>query len=88
MEWIIVGAIGCVLLVWYLYRRSQNKTSENTEEPTDNADDGYEELLLTGLMLGEVFDDDDAHHAESDDTDSDGFDDGFDGGYDNGGGFE
>ena len=85
MEWIFVGAIGCVLLVWYLYRRSKNDTDENAEEPTDNADDGYEDLLLTGLMLEEIYDDD---NDSSDDMDSDGYDDGFDGGYDDGGTLE
>ena len=82
----------CVLLVWYLYRRSKNDTSENTERQSDDANsvdntDDYEDLLLTGIMLGEVFNDDDS----SDDTDSGGFDSmddggGFDGG--DGGGFE
>ena len=82
----------CVLLVCYLYRRSKNDTSENTERQSDDANsvdntDDYEDLLLTGIMLGEVFNDDDS----SDDTDSGGFDSmddggGFDGG--DGGGFE
>ena len=85
MEWIFVGAIGCVLLVWYLYRRSQNKTSKDTEPQPEEAGDGYEDLLLTGLMLSEIYDDD---NDSSDDTDSDGYDDGFDGGYDDGGGLE
>ena len=87
----------CVLLVWYLYRRSKNDTSENTERQSDDADGvddtgDHEDLLLTGIMLGEVFDDDDS----SDDTDSGGFDsmddgggfDGGDGGGFDGGGFE
>ena len=87
----------CVLLVWYLYRRSKNDTSENTERQSDDADgvddtDDYEDLLLTGLVLNEVFDDDDS----SADTDSGGFDsmddgggfDGGDGGGFDGGGFE
>ena len=91
MNWetglIFIGVFGCVLFVWYLYRRSQNEAPENAEEPTDNTDDGYEDLLLTGLMLSEIYDDD-AQTAESDDVDSDGHDDGFDGGYDDSGTLE
>jgi hypothetical protein len=83
---IFIGVIACVLLVWYLYRRSQNETSENAEEPTDNADDEFEDLLLTGIVLGGVLDD--ADGEESDNMDSDGYDDGFDGGYDDSSGFE
>ena len=88
----------CVVLVWYLYRRSKNGTSEDTKHQSDDADtvdgagDDYEDLLLTGLVLNEVFDDDDS----SADTDSGGFDsmddgggfDGGDGGGFDGGGFE
>ena len=85
---LFLGVIACVLLVWYLYQRSKNDdTSENTEpqpDDTANADDEYEDLLLTGIMLSEVYDDDDS----SDDTDADGYDDGFDGGYDDGGTLE
>ena len=85
---IFIGVIACVLLVWYLYQRSKNDdTSENTElqpDDTANADDEYEDLLLTGIMLSEVYDDDDS----SDDTDADGYDDEFDGGYDDGGTLE
>ena len=84
MNWgiglIVISVIGCGLLVWYLCRRSENEISENEVEPTD---DGYEDLLLTGLMLEEIYDDD-----ASDDTDSDSYDDGFDGGYDDGGTLE
>ena len=84
---IFIGIVACVLLIWYLYRRSQNDTSENAEEPVDNTDAEYEDLLLTGLMLEEVYDD--ANNEESsDDMDSDGYDDGFDGGYDDSSGFE
>ena len=86
MNWgiglIFISIIGCVLLVWYLCRRSEDETSENEEVP---ADDGYEDLLLTGLMLEEVYDD---NQDASDDQDSDGYDDGFDGGYDDSGGLE
>jgi hypothetical protein len=84
MNWgiglILIGVIACALFVWYLCRRSENETSENEEVPTD---DGYEDLLLTGLMLEEIYDDNDA----SDDMDSDGYD-GFDGGYDDTTGLE
>ena len=85
MNWgiiIFIGAIAVVLLVWYLYRRSQNDADDNTDEPIDNADAEYEDLLLTGLVLEEIYDDD---NDSSDDQDSDGYDDGFDGGYDDGG---
>jgi len=88
MNWgiiIFIGAIAVVLLVWYLYRRSQNDADDNTDEPIDNADAEYEDLLLTGLMLEEIYDDD---QDSSDDQDSDGYDDGFDGGYDDGGTLE
>ena len=79
---VFIGVVGCVLLVWYLYRRSQNDADNNTDEA---ADDGYEDLLLTGLMLEEIHNDD---QDPSDDMDSDGYDDGFGGGYDDGGGLE
>ena len=85
MNWgiiIFIGAIAVVLLVWYLYRRSQNDADDNTDEPIDNADAEYEDLLLTGIMLEEIYDDD---QDSSDDQDSDDYDDGFDGGYDDGG---
>ena len=85
MNWgiiIFIGTIAVVLLVWYLYRRSENDADNNTEESIDSADAEYEDLLLTGLVLEEVYDDD---HDSSDDIDSDGSDDGFDGGYDDGG---
>ena len=86
MNWgiglIFIGVIACVLFVWYLRRRSENETSENEEVPTD---DGYEDLLLTGLMLEEIYDED---QDPSDDMDSDGYDDGFDGGYDGSSGLE
>ena len=90
MNWgivlIFIGVIGCALFVWYLYQRSQNDANDNTEEPADEvADDGYEDLLLTGLMLEEVYDND---QNSSDDTDADGYNDGFDGGYDDGGTLE
>ena len=89
--WIFLGLIVCGALVWYLYRRSQKDADKNKKDQTDNtdtvdhADGGYEDLLLTGIMLSEVYDDD---HDSSDDTGADGYDDGFDGGYDDGGTLE
>ena len=82
--WIFFGLIACGALVWYLYRRSQNETSEDTEQQTDEAnklgDDEYEDLLLTGLVLDDVYNGDE---DPSDDTDSDGYD-----SLDDGGGFD
>ena len=81
---LFLGVISCALFGWYLYRRSQNETSEDTEQQTDAADklgdDAYEDLLLTGLVLDEVYNDDD---DSPDDTDSDGYDN-----MDDGGGFD
>ena len=72
---VFLGGIACVLLVWYLYQRSKNETSEDTEQQTDEADklgdDEYEDLLLTGLVLDDVYNDDD---DSSDDMDADGHD--------------
>ena len=85
MNWgiiVFIGVVGCGLLVWYLYRRSQNDDTDKVEE---SADDGYEDLLLTGLMLEEIHNDD---QDSSDDMDSESYDDGFGGGYDDGGGLE
>ena len=83
---LFLGVIACVLLVWYLYQRSKNNdTSENTEpqpDDTANADDEYEDLLLTGIMLSEVYDDDDASDDVDDSMDdSGGFDDIDDSGF-------
>ena len=74
---LFLGVIACVLLVWYLYQRSKNNdTSEDTEQQTDEADklgdDEYEDLLLTGLVLDDIYNDDD--DASSDNMDSDGLD--------------
>lgn len=80
---IFIGVIACALFVWYLYQRSQSESADNTEEPVD---DGYEDLLLTGLMLEEIYDDD--NEESSDDMDADGYDDGFGGGYDDSSGLE
>ena len=77
---LFLGVIACVLLVWYLYQRSKNDDrSENTEprpDDTANADDEYEDLLLTGIILSEVYDDDDSSDDVDDSMDdSGGFDD-------------
>lgn len=87
MEWIFVGAIGGGLLAWYLYRRFQDETPEDTEPQTNETEevDEYEDLLLTGLLLDEIYDDD---QDSSDDADADRYDDGFNGGYDDGGTLE
>ena len=83
---LFLGVIACVLLVWYLYQRSKNDdTSENTEpqpDDTANADDEYEDLLLTGIMLSEVYNDDDSSDDVDDSMDdSGGFDDIDDSGF-------
>ncbi|MCY3739770.1 MAG: hypothetical protein OXH00_01985 [Candidatus Poribacteria bacterium] len=67
---IFLGVMACVLLVWYLYRRSKNGTPEDTEHQSDDTD-AYEDILLTGVMLSDVYADDD---TASDDVDSDGYD--------------
>ena len=79
---LFLGIIACVLLGWYLYRRSKNATPDDANT-VDGADDDYEDLLLTGLVLNEVYDDDEDPES-SDDMDSGG----YDGGYDDPGGFE
>ena len=70
--------------IWYLYRRSKKKNDPaNDTDTVDPADEGSEDLLFTGLMLSDIYNDDDL----SDDKGADGFDsDGFDGG--DGGGFD
>ena len=88
--WLFLGVIACGLFVWYLYRRSQQNTDENRDDQTDDADtvdgaDDYEDLLLTGIMLSEVYDDDD---DSSNDMDTDGYDSMDDGGGFDDGGFE
>ena len=88
--WIFLGLIACGALVWYLYRRSQKDADQNRNDQTDDtdtvdhADDGYEDLLLTGVMLSEIYDDDNA----TDDAGSDGIDSIDDGGGFDGGGFD
>ena len=93
--WIFLGLIACGALVWYLYRRSQKEGNKNRKDQpeamdtVDHADDGVADLLLTGLMLNEIYDDD----KLPDDAGSDGFDGvddggGFDGGGFDGGGFD
>ena len=83
---LFLGVIACVLLVWYLYQRSKNDdTSENTEpqpDDTANADAEYEDMLLTGIMLSEVYDDDESSDDIDDSIDdSGGFDDIDDSGF-------
>ena len=72
--------------IWHLYRRSKKNADKKRNDPanaTDTVDEGSEELLFTGLMLSNIYNDDDL----SDDKGSDGFDSGgFDGG--DGGGFD
>ena len=98
--WIFLGLIAGGVLVWYLYRRSQKNAHKNRRDqtndadPVDHTDDGVTDMLLTGLMLSEMSDDDN----RPDDGGSDGFESvddgggldggGFDGGGFDGGGFE
>ena len=83
--WLFLGVIACGLLVCYLYRRSQKEGNKNRKDQAndtdtvDHADDDYEDMLLTGVMLSEIYNNDD---GPSDDKGSDGFD-----GVDDGGGF-
>ena len=87
MGWIFIGITACVLLGWYLYRRLKSDTSENTDQAEDiDGDDGYEDLLLTGLMLSEVYDEEDKDSSENMDSDDQVLMD--DGGFDDGGGLE
>ena len=80
-----------------VHKKTQRKTKKiklTIQDTVDHADGGYEDLLLTGLILSEVYDDDDPpKDAESDGfesvDDGGGFDGGgFDGGGFDGGGFE
>ena len=93
--WIFLGLIAAGALVWYLYRRSEKDGDKKRKDQTDDmntvdhVDDGVGDLLLTGLMLNEIYDDDNP----PDDAGSDGFDSvddggGFDGGGFDGGGFD
>ena len=87
MGWVFIGVIACALLGWYLYHRSKNNAAEDADQAKDvEGDDGYEDLLLTGLMLDEIYDEDE--HDSSDDMDADDQALMDDGGYDNGSGFE
>ena len=79
-------------LIWYLYRRSKKNADKKRNDPAndtdtvDPADESSEELLFTGLMLSDIYNDNDS----SDNKGSDGFDGGgFDGGDGgDGGGFD
>ncbi len=87
MGWIFIGVIACALFGWYLYHRSKNNGAEDTSQAEDvKDDDGYEDLLLTGLMLGEIYDEED--HDSSDDMDAEDQSLMDDGGYDDSSGFE
>lgn len=79
------GLIAFVLFGWYLYRRSKDDTSESTE-PSPDAANNVDDVLLTGILLSEGFDGDE-HHDSSSDPDSGGYDGGDGGGFD-GGGFD
>ena len=86
--WIFIGITACGLLGWYLYQRSKNDGTEDTDQAADVEDntDDFEDLLWTGVLLNEMYDDDEPRDA-SDDMDSDDYD-VNDGGFDDGGGFE
>ena len=83
MGWIIAGVVACVLFGWYLYHRSRKEKDEDTDQAEDAEEnvDEYEDLLLTGLMLNEIYDDEE--DGSSDDVES--MD---DGGFDDSGGLE
>ena len=87
MAWIFIAIIACLLLGWYLYRRSKNDTTENTDQTADaeTNDDEFEDLLWTGVLLNEIYDDDEQRDASDDMSDDYDVD---DGGFDDGGGFE
>lgn len=80
-------------LIWYLYRRSKKNGDKKRNDPAndtatvDPADEGSEELLFTGLMLSDIYNND---NDSSDNKGSDGFDGGgFDSGDSgDGGGFD
>ena len=88
MVWIFIGGIACVLFGWYLYWRSRNDTSEDTDQTTDAEanNDEFGDLLWTGVLLNEVYDDED--QKSSDDMASDDNNLMDDGGFDDSGGFE
>ncbi len=87
MGWIFIGVIACLLLGWYLYQRSKNDAAEDTDQiaEAEANDDAFEDLLWTGVLLNEIYDEE--HRDPSDDMDSDDYD-MDDGGFDDGGGFE
>ena len=88
MIWIFIGGIACALLGWYLYQRSRNDTSEDTDQTADVEanNDEFEDLLWTGVLLNEVYDDEDQNSSDDMDADDDNLMD--DGGFDDSGGFE
>ena len=89
MVWIFIGGIACVLFGWYLYRRSRNDVSEDTDQTADAEanNDEFEDLLWTGVLLNEVYDGEDQKKS-SDDMASDGDNLMDHGGFDDSGGFE
>ena len=88
MIWIFIGGIACALLGWYLYQRSKNDTSEDTDQTADAEanNDEFEDLLWTGVLLNEVYDDEDQNSSDDMDADDQNLMD--DGGFDDSGGFE
>lgn len=81
MGWIFMGITACLLLGWYLSHRSKkNNTTEDTGMDAD-----VEDLLWTGVLLSEIYDDDE-HSDSSDDIGTDDYS--ADGGGFDGGGFE
>ncbi len=87
MVWIFIGVIACALLGWYLYQRSKNNTTEDPDQATDAEanNDEFENLLWTGVLLSEIYDED---QDSSDDVDADDHNLMDDGGFDDSGGFE
>ena len=89
MAWIFIFVTACLLLGLYLYRRSKNATTtEDTDQTADaETNDGeFEDLLWTGVLLNEIYGDDERRDP-SDDIGSDDYD-VDDGGFDDGSGFE
>ena len=86
---LLIGIMGTAWFAWYLYQRSKNETAEDTDQATDAEadDDGFEDLLLTGVMLNEMSDDDEDSDS-SDDMDAEDHNLMSDGGFDDSGGLE
>lgn len=86
---LLIGIMGAAGFGWYLYRRSMENKSEDTNQASDSEEnvDEYEDLLLTGLMLNEIYNEDE-DQSSSDDIDADDAELMDDGGFDDSGGFE